>query len=277
MIKTLKDEETLRVNQELNYSLEDIIEIYTNAESNKIYEIAQNLKPWRKGPFKIGDIFIDSEWKSYIKYNILKEHFDLKDKIVGDIGCNNGYYMFRMLKDCPKELIGFDPSTLFKAQFEFINSFIKAPIKYELLGVESLENYGKKFDTLFCLGVLYHRSDPIGTLKSLANSLLNGGELFLDTFIISGDSEMVLSPKRYSKIKNVYFIPTINALKNWLDRAYFDDIKVIGVYPTTLNEQRKTDWILSESLDDFLDCSDSSKTVEGYEAPTRVYIKARRK
>ena len=33
---------------------------------------AKELKPWRKGPFKIDDLFIDTEWQSFIKFNILK-------------------------------------------------------------------------------------------------------------------------------------------------------------------------------------------------------------
>ena len=63
----------------------------------EIYNVAKSLMPWRKGPFQIGDIFIDSEWQSFIKYNMLQKHFNLKDKVVADVVCNNVYYMFRML------------------------------------------------------------------------------------------------------------------------------------------------------------------------------------
>ena len=225
---------------------------------------------------KLFDTLIDTEWKSFIKYNLLKPHFDLKGKSVADIGCNNGYYLFRMLQDEPKELIGFDPSGLYKSQFDFINHFIKSDIIFEMLGVEHLGIYEKKFDVIFCLGVLYHRSDPIATLKSLAQGLVKGGELFLDTFMIDGENEICLTPKKtYSKIPNIYFIPTIPALKNWLERAKFGDIEIIKVKKTDLNEQRKTDWILGESLNEFLE-DGLDKTVEGYPAPKRVYIKARR-
>lgn len=154
-----------------NITIDDIVAIeipnITIELKQKIEKIAVMLKPWRKGPFKIDDLFIDSEWQSFIKYNLLKPHFDIKDKIVGDIGCNNGYYLFRMLEEKPKKLIGFDPSNLFFTQFSFINHFVKSEIVYEMLGVEHVGMYEHKFDTLFCLGVLYHRSDPISTLKSL--------------------------------------------------------------------------------------------------------------
>ena len=241
---------------------------------DEVVEVAKSLKPWRKGPFQIGDLFIDSEWRSQIKYSIIQPHLNIENQIVGDIGCNNGYYMFRMLEERPKKIVGFDPSPLFRTQFDFIDSFIESGIEYELLGVEHLQYYGIEFDTLLALGILYHRSDPIATLKSLRQGLKKGGTLILDTFYIEGDEEYCLFPKnRYSKIPNIYFVPTIPALENWIERAKFSNFEVIGKYPTTTQEQRKTDWIDGESLDNFLDPLDSSKTVEGYPAPKRVYVK----
>ncbi|MCT7610637.1 tRNA 5-methoxyuridine(34)/uridine 5-oxyacetic acid(34) synthase CmoB [Aliarcobacter butzleri] len=249
----------------------------SDEEYEIIVQTAKKLIPWRKGPFKIFDLEIDSEWQSNIKYNLIRPYFNLKDKIVADIGCNNGYYMFRMLEDCPKRLIGFDPSPLTLHQFEFINHFVKSDIVYEMLGVEHLEFYNHKFDFIFMLGVLYHRPDPVGTLKSLARGLNSKGEILIDTFMLDGDDEICLTPnKRYSKIPNIYFIPTIPALKNWLERAGFENIEVLATTVTTSEEQRKTPWSFDESLEDFLDPNDSSKTVEGYPAPKRVYVKARK-
>ncbi|OCL82860.1 tRNA 5-methoxyuridine(34)/uridine 5-oxyacetic acid(34) synthase CmoB [Arcobacter porcinus] len=246
-------------------------------EYETILKTAKALIPWRKGPFKIFDLEIDSEWQSNLKYNLLRPHFNLKDKVVADIGCNNGYYMFRMLEDKPKRLVGFDPSPLTLHQFEFINHFVKSDIVYEMLGVEHLEAYNHKFDLIFMLGVLYHRADPVGTLKSLNRGLNSKGEIIIDTFMIDGDDEICLTPnQRYSKIPNIYFIPTIPALKNWLIRAGFESIEVLETVITTKDEQRATIWSFDESLEDFLDPNDISKTVEGYPAPKRVYIKARK-
>lgn len=244
----------------------------------KIERLAKMMMPWRKGPFQIFDLFIDTEWQSFLKYNLLEPHFDLKGKRVADIGCNNGYYMFRMLAQEPSRIVGFDPSALYKCQFDFINHFVKSDIRFELLGVEHLPFYEEKFDTVFCLGVLYHRPDPVGTLKALAKGIQKGGELFLDTFMIEGEGDICLTPETtYSKIPNIYFVPTIKALKNWCQRAGFSDIEVLSVTITTEDEQRSTPWIEGESLGSFLDKEDPSKTVEGYPAPRRVYIKAIRK
>ncbi len=262
-----------------NIVLGDVVEVdfkKTTAEQEaQILEAAKLMKPWRKGPFRISQTFIDSEWQSFIKYNLLEPHFDLKDKVVGDIGCNNAYYLFRMQGQHPKKLVGFDPSAITYSQFQFIDHFVQSDIVYELLGVEHVEFYEHKFDLLFCLGVLYHRSDPVTMLKSLYKGLNKGGELILDTFMIGGDEEICLTPRdRYSKIPNIYFIPTVNALKNWCIRAGFESVEVLEIKKTELHEQRKTDWIDSQSLDDFLDPEDDTRTIEGYPAPKRVYIKA---
>lgn len=243
-------------------------------ENIEILEFAKSLKPWRKGPFQIGEIFIDSEWQSQKKFSIIEPFLEIEGKDVADIGCNNGYYMFRMLEKEPHQIVGFDPSPLFKTQFDFIDKFVESGIKYELLGVEHLQIYDQKFDTILCLGVLYHRSDPIATLKSLKSGLREGGTLILDTFYIDGEDEVALFPEgKYSKIPNIYFIPTISALRNWVKRAKFSTFEVIAEVPTDLDEQRKTEWIDGESLNDFLDENESSKTVEGYPAPKRVYVK----
>ena len=253
--------------------LDNIIEISGDFDDKLIYQTAKKLMPWRKGPFKIGNTFIDSEWQSFIKYNLLRPHFNLENKVVADVGCNNGYYMFRMLEDNPKKIVGFDPMALFNLQFDFINHFIKSnKLKYELLGVEHLPFYEEKFDTIFCLGVLYHRSDPVNMLKQLKQGLNTNGEVILDTFIIEGEEEIALTPKRYAKMRNVYFIPTINALKNWAEIAKFKDFEVLEIKPTDLNEQRKTEWIEGESLNNFLN-EDGTKTIEGYPPPIRAYIR----
>jgi len=258
-------------NGKWEYKIGDIIEI-KGKENPKIEELARELMPWRKGPFKINDLFIDTEWRSYIKWNTLIPHLNLANKDILDVGCNNGYYMFRMLEMNPRSVTGFDPSALFNLQFEFINSFIKSNIEYKLLGVEHIPYYEKKFDVIFCMGVLYHRKDPIEMLKELKGGLKKNGEVILDTLIIEGSEEVALSPMRYAKMKNVYFIPTIKALYNWIERAKFKDVEFIGKRYTTTNEQRKTDWIEGESLESFLN-KDQTKTIEGYEPPLRVYLK----
>ena len=256
-----------------NIEFGNSIKIEGEFDNKLIYETAKKLMPWRKGPFQIGDIFIDSEWQSFIKYNLLESHFNLENKIVADVGCNNGYYMFRMLSQNPKKVVGFDPMALWKLQFDFINHFVKSDkLKYELLGVEHLPFYEHKFDTIFCLGVLYHRSDPVAMLKQLKQALKPNGEVILDTFIIESEEAIALCPNRYAKMRNVYFIPSIPTLKNWAEIVKFKEFELLEIKPTDLNEQRKTDWIEGESLNNFLN-KDGTKTIEGYPPPIRAYIR----
>ncbi|ECP6072661.1 tRNA 5-methoxyuridine(34)/uridine 5-oxyacetic acid(34) synthase CmoB [Campylobacter jejuni] len=271
-----KIQELKALNLACNFSLGDSVNLSTNSQAkDEILAIAKELKPWRKGPFKIDDLFIDTEWQSFIKFNILKPFMnEISQKCVADIGCNNGYYMFKMLEFNPAKLIGFDPSIKYRLQFELINALAKTPIKYELLGVEDLPSYGLKFDVIFCLGVIYHRSDPIKMLKDLKAGLNKNGVVFLDTMYIEDEREIALVPsKTYSKIPNIYFVPSISALKNWCERAGFKEFEVLATKKTDENEQRKTEWIDSFSLENFLDPKDKNLTIEGYEAPKRIYIR----
>ena len=237
--------------------------------------LLKDLKPWRKGPFNICGTLVQSEWDSAIKFNIIAPHLSVEGKVVADIGCNNGYYAFRLLPLRPSKIVGFEPSAHCKAQFDLIDSFIQSEIRFEMLGVEDLADYDCKFDCILCLGVIYHRTNPIDCLKIIRGALRARGELIIDTLIIEGEGESVLSPLSYAKMKNVYFIPSISAFKNWLVRAGFREIELLGVLKTTSDEQRKTAWSGGESLEDFLDKNDKNKTIEGYSAPIRAYFKAK--
>ncbi len=273
--------DSLPIVQDLEIDIGDVVKISSKSidttTKEKIKKSALGLRPWRKGPFEIFDTFIDSEWRSFIKYNLIKKYFNLKDKIVGDIGCNNGYYMFRMLEENPKKIVGFDPSALCKIQFDFINFYAKSKIRFEMLGIEHLPYFEHKFDLLFCLGVLYHRPNPVQSLKDLYNSLNKNGEVIIDTFMIDGDEPYALVPaKSYSKIPNVYFVPTIKALENWSIKAKFSNFELLEIKKTELNEQRRTDWILGESLNNFLNPKNPELTIEGYPAPKRAYVKLRK-
>lgn len=247
-------------------------------DKNIIEEIAKDLIPWRKGPFCVGDLTIQSEWDSAIKYNLIAPYLDLENKILGDVGCNNGYYMFRALAKNPQKIIGFDPMPLCKLQFDFISHFVsEKSLLFELLGIEDLPFYPQKFDVMLCLGVLYHRKDPLGAIKIIFDLLKPKGEAVFDSLIIEREEEIALCPKgSYAKMSNVYFIPTLRTFKNWLTRCGFRDIMLISTLKTTPKEQRKTMWGTQESLEDFLNPKDSSLTLEGYPAPVRAYIKAKK-
>ncbi|VFS58540.1 tRNA (mo5U34)-methyltransferase [Raoultella planticola] len=91
--------------------------------------------------------------------------------------------------------------------------------------------------------------------------------------MVEGDENTVLVPgDRYAQMRNVYFIPSAAALKMWLEKCGFVDVRIVDVCATTTEEQRRTEWMITESLADFLDPDDSGKTLEGYPAPVRAVI-----
>ena len=131
------------------------------------------------------------------------------------------------------------------------------------------------FDTVFSLGVLYHRKTPIEHLEELKDCLVPGGELVLESLVIDADDAAVLVPEdRYAQMRNVWNIPCPSVLEDWLQQAGFVNIRVVNVNQTSLQEQRATDWMVFQSLKDFLDPDDINKTVEGYPAPCRAILVA---
>ena len=243
-------------------------------QRQKLKQQLLELAPWRKGPFDLFDIHIDTEWRSDLKWQRLADHIDLQDKCILDVGCGNGYYMLRMLGAGAKYVIGVDPVPVYVVQFLAINRFLRSeqlqllPVGLEALPVMPV------FDTVFSMGVLYHRRSPLDHLNDLKSMLTPQGELILETLIIYGDGESELIPEdRYAGMKNVWSIPTLEKLKSWLGLCRFEQIEVLDISQTTLQEQRQTDWMRSHSLNQFLNSKDHNYTIEGYPAPLRAMIK----
>ncbi len=142
------------------------------------------------------------------------------------------------------------------------------------LGIEQLPEL-QAFDTVFSMGVLYHRRSPLDHLIQLKNQLVPGGELILETLVIEGDENAVLVPHdRYAQMRNVYFFPSARALKVWLEKVGLKMIRIVDENVTTIGEQRTTEWMTHNSLPEYLDQNDPSKTVEGYPAPRRAILVA---
>lgn len=249
-------------------------------EENRFRESLLKLHPWRKGPFELFGIFIDTEWKSHLKWERVSRVIQpLRGKMILDLGCGNGYYLWRMLGAGAKLALGVDPSLHFLIQFQVLQKYLKNSHAAVLpLGVEELPQDLTGFDTVFSMGLLYHRRDPIEHLERIRNFLSEEGEVVLETLVIDGKEGEVLKPQdRYAKMRNVWNIPTCATLELWLKKAGFQKVECADVSLTTPQEQRKTDWMWFESLEDFLDPKDHSKTVEGYPAPKRAIFTARKK
>jgi len=243
-------------------------------------ELIQQLKelmPWRKGPFNLFGCTIDTEWRSNLKWSRVEKHIKpLDDRVVLDIGCGNGYYGWRMLGNNARHIIGIDPTLLFYMQFSAVKKYIPdANIDLLPFGIQKLPEFELNFDTVFSMGVIYHRRDPIEHVKQCLNCLKPGGELVLESLIIDDENIDVLVPDdRYAKMKNVWSIPNPKTMIHWVEQAGFENARIIDITKTTSDEQRQTEWMKFESLNDFLDKEDKSNTVEGYPAPTRAILLA---
>lgn len=264
-----------------NLVVGDSIELHSNTplhdhEIAKTIAVLKNFMPWRKGPFTIFSIDIDTEWRSDWKWNRVSRHINsLTNKTVLDVGCGSGYHLFRMNDQGAKVVIGIDPTALFFFQFHCIKQYVRQlNVHFLPIGIEDLPAT-RYFDTVFSMGVLYHRHDPIKFLRELKEQLISGGQLVLETLVVEGDENTVLMPKdRYAQMRNVWYLPSVAALHIWLARVGFVDIKCVDIDITSVDEQRATQWMQNHSLVDFLDPNDPSKTIEGYPAPMRAVFTA---
>jgi tRNA (mo5U34)-methyltransferase len=253
-----------------------------SSQRQLLLERLRGLKPWRKGPYNIFDIDINTEWRSDLKWQRIEKHLDLKNKTVLDVGCANGYFGWRMLGAGAKCVVGIDPGWLFIVQFLLLNHYaqqVKLPGIHVLLPcrLEDLPENLEYFDNVFSMGVLYHRRSVFDHLFELKRCLKPGGELLLETLVIPKIAGEVLVPRdRYARMRNVWFLPNTDILCGWLARAGFIDIQAIDETVTSLEEQRKTEWLDSQSLEYCLDPENPDLTIEGYPAPRRAIILARR-
>ena len=235
--------------------------------------------PWKKGPFELFGTLIDAEWRSDWKWERILPHIsDLKDRKIADIGCHNGYFMFRMANHQPEYVIGFEPYGKHFWNFQLIQNLVQQKMLwFELLGVEHLNLYSNFFDTIFCLGILYHHTDPVSLLKKMYMALAPQGEIIIDCQGIPGELPVALTPrKRYANARGIWFLPTQSCLENWIARAGFSQIHCFFAEPLSTQEQRRTPWANIDSLQAFLDPENSTLTREGYPAPWRYYVIARK-
>ena len=255
-------------------SAEDI----TPEQQKFLRSALKQVQPWRKGPYSLFGVDIDSEWQSDLKWDRLKDHIaDLTGRNVLDVGCGNGYHMWRMKEAGAERICGIDPFCNYLFQFLMIRALVREISGIHLfpLVLEQMPPSLESFDTVFSMGVIYHQKSPVDHLERLRDLLRPGGQLVLETLVVTGDEHTVLTPPdRYACMTNVWFIPSPEAALRWLDRTGFHHPRMISLEKTTSREQHRSPWGCAESLEDFLDPRDPGRTVEGHEAPQRAVFLA---
>ena len=253
-----------------------------DVQREELKQVLMGLHPWRKGPYELFGLHIDTEWRSDLKWQRLQNDIaSLRGKLVLDVGCGNGYHCWRMLGDGARRVIGIDPSPRFVHQFYALKRYAllqqeDLPVDVLPLGIEAMPPELAAFDAVFSMGVLYHRRSPMDHLRELKDLLRSGGQLVLETLVIDSDQDNhTLVPEgRYAKMRNVWFIPTPRTLLGWLRKTGFRQVACLDVCQTTEKEQRRTDWMTFESLVDFLNPDDPGLTIEGHPAPVRAVFTA---
>ncbi len=244
-----------------------------SADTAVTRELLLGLSPWRKGPFQVGGVDIDSEWRSNLKWERLADGIaPLDGRAVLDVGSGNGYYALRMRDAGARAVIGVDPTILYVIQFLAVRQFDPAGRVFVLpFRLEELPAEPRAFDTTFSMGVLYHQRSPLDHLRQLRGTLRSGGQLVLETIYMPGKESFACTPEdRYARMRNVWLLPTIAELTTWLGRSGFRDVEIVDQSVTTTDEQRSTEWMTFESLAEALDPADPGRTVEGWPAPRRV-------
>lgn len=244
-----------------------------NVES--LQQALKALMPWRKGPYQINNLQLDSEWRGDMKWDRVLPHIQsLVGKSVLDVGSGNGYFTYLMALEGAEIALGIEPFLLFNYQFNAIRALMDNPPNAFVLPLK-LEQVPAKplFDTVFSMGVLYHQKDHLLHLQQLNAILAVGGELILETLIIDEKhGKQIIPEDRYARMRNVWCLPSTKTLHGWLVSVGFENVKLVDVTQTTPKEQRATHWIgdNTQSLAGFLDPNDSDLTIEGLPAPKRA-------
>ncbi|MDD2892457.1 MAG: tRNA 5-methoxyuridine(34)/uridine 5-oxyacetic acid(34) synthase CmoB [Halothiobacillaceae bacterium] len=259
------------------------------AGRSQIEHALRGLMPWRKGPFEVFGVNIDTEWRSDWKWTRVLPHLaPLAGRRVLDVGCGSGYHLLRMRGAGAALAIGIDPSVLFTAQFAALRQLGGVThahvLPFPLEGLPAPAQGGRlgAFDTVFSMGVIYHRRDPQEHLAHLLECLRPGGQLLLEGLVIEGGEDDCLYPAdtetnpsgRYAMMRNVWSVPSAQLLKRWMQQAGLHQVRIVDETRTTLDEQRQTDWMRYLSLAGFLDPHDPTRTVEGFPAPRRAILVA---
>ena len=261
------------------------------AQRRTLETALRGLHPWRKGPFELFGLHIDTEWRSDWKWDRIAAALgDLTGQQVLDVGCGNGYFGWRLLGAGAAGVLGVDPTVLFFMQHLAVSRYLgKAapgpngaqsanfllPIPFELLPAHP-------FDLVLSMGVIYHRPDPLAHARALFAHTRPGGQVLLESLVVTSGSDLMPAAAgkrgrgRYARMRNVHVVPTLATMTGWLAAAGFEEISTVNVSPTTTAEQRATDWMTFESLAQCLDPEDPTRTVEGYPAPIRAALLARR-
>ena len=267
----------------------------SEVSADELSRALKRLSPWEKGPWQIGPVGVDAQWRSDWKWERIADLVDWRGQVGIDVGGGNGYYAGRMIErgsgvvwvvDPTPTAIGQGLAAAVWSDRKTTPSYL--PLADTSLPVEVGETFGRPgvFDFALSMGVLYHHPSPLEHLRRMAGLVRRGGVVIVETIYMPDDEGRRLSvggggtawtpPGRYASMRNVWMIPTIDGLRTWLGRVGLKDVEVCHRGVTSLDEQRSTEWSAGHSLTEALNPDDQSRTVEGHPRPHRAVVRCRR-
>ncbi len=251
---------------------------YTHTDIPDIEGDLMALSPWRKGPFRVNDIQIESEWDCRKKWARFESELSgFTGKRVLDIGANNGYFSYRLAQYQPKCIVALEPHRHYYFQALTLDRMVRNPtISIFPISLESFPTLPGAFERILNCGVFYHQKSPIQALQKCADLLVEGGQMIFETFVTDSPSSSLLPAGTYHDMPNVWVIPTVASLNYWLHRAGFEVTKTLDLAHTTPQEQAQTKWCPYPSYEEGLDANDSRQTAEGYPVSKRLMVVCRK-
>ena len=108
------------------------------------------------------------------------ESYDITNKSVLDIGCNAGYFLFRLLNKDPKKLIGIDLGDNFIEIANELNTEYFKSDKVEFIFGDIFEyKLNEKSDLIICFSTFHYFIDKQKAFIDLCYNLLNDKGVFL--------------------------------------------------------------------------------------------------
>ena len=237
------------------------------------------LSPWRKGPFNIFGLEIDSEWRSEKKWQRIQNYLpNIKGMRIADIGCSNGYYSYKLLELQPDLIVGMDKTALYVMQFLALKYYTQQIQELIVLPCSSEEFNFKKidFDLVLSMGILYHSKNPSSHLNSLKHLVKKNGYIILETITSNMPNNIdVKKNQTYAGMKNIGTIFTKKNLNDLMLSSGFKNIEIVNDSFTDSNEQRSTKWMNGKSFKDFT--LPNGNTLEGYPPVCRSIFVAQKR
>jgi len=168
-----------------------------------------------------------------LRLQYIKDHTDISEKKVLDVGCGGGLLSEAMARDAA-DVIGIDLSESIIKVAQHHAQKKRIIVNYQCINIETIaESHKNEFDVITCMEMLEHVPNPQAILKACADCLKPNGQLFVSTInrniksylaaIIGAEYILGLLPKGthdYSK----FIRPS--ELTQWAQQA---ELKLVGL------------------------------------------------